>query len=335
MTKVLIVLSAADKWTRADGSIYPSGVWAREFVDLDEAFLKADFQVDLASPGGVAPTIDKKSLDPKTVGEETAAKMRDYLARYAARLDKPMVLAKVDASGYDALVIPGGHGPVEDLYKDPDMGRLLIEADRDSKLIAAVCHGPAAFLAARGANGEWPFAGRRMTSLTHEEEVAFGTADNAPWLLADTLRERGAVFEQRVNWAVFTREGREPPHRAEPRFDCAARPGCDQGARLSRDGGGRRPAIAPPSPGAARKARRWRRSAGNGRYRPTSKTGRRRAAFSGASPQGMNARRPVAAEDRSCRETCLTSIGSASSFRRRRARASPRRPASWASRPGR
>jgi putative intracellular protease/amidase len=204
MTKVLIVLSAADKWTRADGSIYPSGVWAREFVDLDEAFLKADFQVDLASPGGVAPTIDKKSLDPKTVGEETAAKMRDYLARYAARLDKPMVLAKVDASGYDALVIPGGHGPVEDLYKDPDMGRLLIEADRDSKLIAAVCHGPAAFLAARGANGEWPFAGRRMTSLTHEEEVAFGTADNAPWLLADTLRERGAVFEQRVNWAVFT-----------------------------------------------------------------------------------------------------------------------------------
>lgn len=67
MTMVLIVLSAADKWTRADGSIYESGVWAQEFVDLDEAFLKAGYQVDLASPGGVVPTIDKKNLDPTIV----------------------------------------------------------------------------------------------------------------------------------------------------------------------------------------------------------------------------------------------------------------------------
>ncbi len=28
MTKILIVLSAADTWTRADGSKYESGVWA-------------------------------------------------------------------------------------------------------------------------------------------------------------------------------------------------------------------------------------------------------------------------------------------------------------------
>ena len=38
---------------------------------------------------------------------------------------------------YDAVVIPGGHGPVEDLYKDPDMGRILVRADRASKLIAS------------------------------------------------------------------------------------------------------------------------------------------------------------------------------------------------------
>jgi hypothetical protein len=32
MSKILIVLSAADTWTRADGSKYQSGVWAEEFV---------------------------------------------------------------------------------------------------------------------------------------------------------------------------------------------------------------------------------------------------------------------------------------------------------------
>ena len=202
MANILIVLSAADKWTRADGSIYESGVWAEEFVAIDEKLIEAGFQVDLASPGGVAPTMDKKSLDPGFVGEELAERMRSYLARNAERVERPLVLADIDVSRYDAIVVPGGHGPVEDLYKDADMGRVLIEADRDNKVIAGVCHGPAALLAARNENGEWPFAGRRMTSLTDEEEIEFGTAENAPWLLAETLRKSGAVFEQGPNWEV-------------------------------------------------------------------------------------------------------------------------------------
>ncbi len=203
MTKVLIVLSAADKWTRADGSIYESGVWAQEFVDIDAAFVKAGYQVDLASPGGVAPTMDKKSLDPKVVGNDVATQMRSYLAANAERIEHPLVLADIDAGSYDAVVVPGGHGPVEDLYKDPDMGRVLVDADKQAKVIAAVCHGPAAFLAAQDEDGQWPFAGRRMTSLSDEEEIAFGTADNAPWLLAATLRNKGAQFEQGPNWGVF------------------------------------------------------------------------------------------------------------------------------------
>lgn len=202
MTNILIVLSAADKWTRADGSLYESGVWAQEFVDLDEAFVAAGFQVDLASPGGIVPTMDKRSLDPRTVGQTVAERMRAYLADNAERIEHPLALSEINTGAYDAIVIPGGHGPVEDLYKDPDMGRVLLEADRDSKVIAAVCHGPAALLAARDGNGRWPFAGRKMTSLTDEEEIEFGTAENAPWLLARTLRELGAQFEQGRNWSV-------------------------------------------------------------------------------------------------------------------------------------
>jgi putative intracellular protease/amidase len=202
MTNILIVLSAADKWTRADGSIYESGVWAQEFVDLDEAFVRAGFKVDLASPGGIVPTMDKRSLDPNMVGEQVAERMSAYLGRNTARIEEPLVLADIDTADYDAIVVPGGHGPVEDLYKDPDMGRVLIEADRGSRIIAAVCHGPAALLAARDENGLWPFTGRKMTALSDEEEIEFGTAENAPWLLADTLRKQGAVFEQGPNWHV-------------------------------------------------------------------------------------------------------------------------------------
>jgi putative intracellular protease/amidase len=42
-----------------------------------------------------------------------------------------------------------------------------------------------------------------MTSFSDEEEIEFGTADNAPWLLANTLRTRGAIYEKGPNWSPF------------------------------------------------------------------------------------------------------------------------------------
>ncbi len=203
MSRILIVLSAAETWTRADGSKYASGVWAEEFVVMDETFVAAGCTVDIATPGGVAPTIDPHSMNPAVVGQENVDHFRRYLDAIAGRLAKPLVLAEVETGAYDAIVIPGGHGPVEDLYKDPDMGRVLVEADRARKVIAPVCHGQAALLAAKDETGGWLFKGRRMTSFSDEEEVELGTADNAPWLLADALRRSGAEYVKGPNWGAF------------------------------------------------------------------------------------------------------------------------------------
>ena len=203
MSKILIVLSAASTWTRADGSKYESGVWAEEFVVMHERFVRAGCDVDVATPGGVAPTIDPHSLNPKVVGADQAAHFRRYLDSVEPVLSKPLTLAGVEMSGYDVVAIPGGHGPVEDLFKDPDMGRVLVDAERARKIIAPVCHGQAALLAAKDDQGNWLFAGRRMTAFSDEEEVELGTADNAPWLLAETLRRSGARYEKGANWAAF------------------------------------------------------------------------------------------------------------------------------------
>ncbi|KAK0350912.1 hypothetical protein LTR94_027094 [Friedmanniomyces endolithicus] len=164
MTKLLIVLSAADTWTRADGSKYQSGVWAEEFVVMDEKFVAAGCAVDIATPGGIPPTIDPHSMNPEVVGQASVNHFRAYLDRIADRLAKPLVLADVATADYDAIVIPGGHGPDD---------------------------------------GSWPFAGRRMTSFSDEEEIELGTADNAPWLLAKTLRDMGAAYEKGPNWGPY------------------------------------------------------------------------------------------------------------------------------------
>lgn len=42
-----------------------------------------------------------------------------------------------------------------------------------------------------------------MTAFSDEDEVELGTADNAPWLLADTLRKSGARYEKGPSWSAY------------------------------------------------------------------------------------------------------------------------------------
>ena len=67
--------------------------------------------------------------------------------------------------------------------------------DDPRKILAAVCHGPAAFLTAHRPDGTWLFRGRRLTGFSNEEETAATVAGNAPWLLEDRLRLAGALYE--------------------------------------------------------------------------------------------------------------------------------------------
>lgn len=193
MSKILIIMSAADTWIRTDGSHYATGYWAEEVAAPHKVFVEAGYTVDFASPGGVRQPLDVHSADPAVAGADCAehvAHAQEALDRFGPLLD----LAKVDLDDYVAVVLPGGHGPVVDLYQDNDLGRLLSRADERGTVIGAVCHGPAGLLSATEPDGRWRFAGRRMAAFTNEEEELFGTADGAPWMLASRLSEGGAYL---------------------------------------------------------------------------------------------------------------------------------------------
>ncbi|MDQ0674672.1 putative intracellular protease/amidase [Pseudarthrobacter siccitolerans] len=98
-------------------------------------------------------------------------------------------------------MMPGGHGPMADLYKDADLGRLLATADKDDKIIAPFCHGPAGLLSAMNDDGKFVFAGRRLTVFTNEEELGGGTGENTPWLVEDALKEKDALIENAAAWS--------------------------------------------------------------------------------------------------------------------------------------
>jgi putative intracellular protease/amidase len=202
MANILMVVSAADSLTMKDGSEHPTGYWAEELVVSHQTLRDAGHTVHIATPGGTKPTVDQVSLAPESAGgKERADSFRDYLARIDAELSAPLVLADVDIAGYDAVVMPGGHGPMTDLYKDADLGRLLVAADSAGKIIAPFCHGPAGLLSATLDDGSFAFAGRRLTVFTNDEELNGGTGENTPWLVEDALKDKGAVIENAASWS--------------------------------------------------------------------------------------------------------------------------------------
>jgi putative intracellular protease/amidase len=190
MSKVLVVVSAADALVLADGSSHPTGFWAEEVVESVRVLRDAGVHVDIATPGGARPTVDAASLT-----DEFAA----YLASIDDELAAPLRLADVDASDYDAVLLPGGHGPMADLAFDADLGRLLVAFDDAGKVVAALCHGPAGLLAAVREDGTFAFAGRRLTAFTDEEERQGGLA--VPYSVEARLRELGAVPETGPAWS--------------------------------------------------------------------------------------------------------------------------------------
>ena len=196
MKKALFVVSAADHWTLADGSTHPTGYWAEELAVPHRMFREAGWQVDIATPGGVAPTVDETSLGFMGGLPGKRDKIRDYLDQIGPELSSPANLSAVDESSYDVVFYPGGHGPMEDLAVDEISGRLItqrIEADRP---IAFLCHAPAAVFAATRADGSLVVKGRRMTGFSDLEEKATPAARKAKWTLESRLKENGVEYEK-------------------------------------------------------------------------------------------------------------------------------------------
>ncbi|MEU3183154.1 type 1 glutamine amidotransferase domain-containing protein [Streptomyces sp. NPDC006923] len=204
MSSLLVILSGATRWSQQDGSQRPTGFWSEEFAEPHKAFTEAGVELTVATPGGRPAVVDELSLTAQANNgdEEKAAELRAYLEGVKELLAAPERLEDIDPTAFDGVFIPGGHGPMQDLAVNEDVARVLQTLLPDqSKVVAALCHGQAAFLPAGDEEGQWLFKGRRLTSFTDEEETLTGLAANAPWLIGARLKAAGADFVPGPAWS--------------------------------------------------------------------------------------------------------------------------------------
>ncbi|EKM0365467.1 type 1 glutamine amidotransferase domain-containing protein [Cronobacter turicensis] len=196
---VLVVLSDADHLDLKDGKVFPTGFYLNELMQPVKRLLDAGHQVTFATPNGLAPTLDKSSDDKMYFNNDinawrTHRTLLDKL-KLTSPVSSPVIsLARAAQRGYgefDAIYIPGGHAPMQDLLTSPALGQALAAFHDAGKPTALVCHGPIALLSTlpdapaftrqlaetghAAAQRGWIYAGYRMTVISNaEEEIAKG-----------------------------------------------------------------------------------------------------------------------------------------------------------------
>ena len=162
----------------------------------------------VGTPNGVTPNVDMMSLRPEMAGGVQGALELEAIIRSAEVMRRPLQLSDVRLEDYDAVYLPGGHGPMADLAFDADVGRLLTAQLASGNPLFIVCHGPASMLATR-IHGVSPFKGYRVTGFTNEEEEGVGVAPRATWLLETDLKEKvGVDFSRGEIWKPYMVEDR-------------------------------------------------------------------------------------------------------------------------------
>jgi putative intracellular protease/amidase len=191
--RALIVLTNNDQLGQTGK---PTGFYLSEVTHVYYPLVEAGFSVELASPRGGRAPLDEASRkldDPdnhRFVGNSALM----------ARLDETWPLSEVVPRDYAVLHFAGGHGVMWDFPGDPEIGRVVAGVYANGGIVAAVCHGPAALVDVKLADGSYLVANHDVSAFTNAEEREVGLSEVVPFLLQSKLEERGARVQAGANW---------------------------------------------------------------------------------------------------------------------------------------
>ena len=199
--------------TTAEGNRHPTGYFLSELAEPAQQLEAAGVKLVFATPGGVTPTMDVVSDAAKWFDNDKGqlAAARAFVAD-RLRPESVVDLARLDESDlaeFAGVTFPGGHAPMEDLSRDPDVARTLHHFHEHGKPTGLICHGPAALLATE----PFLYAGYRLTAFStaeeRQEEDAGHLDGHMPFYLDQALSMRGAILETGAPWASEAIRDRE------------------------------------------------------------------------------------------------------------------------------
>ena len=192
MKRILMILTSH---MEMENTTSKTGVWLGEFTDPYYEFVDKGYEIVLASPKGGEPPIDPMSKMTEHITGSNRRFKDDETAQ--RKFKDTRKLEEINVTEFDALFIPGGHGPIWDLATNATSGQIILDFLSADKPVAAVCHGPAALIKAAELRPGL-LNGKRVTAFTNTEETMSMRSDNVPYKLETRLKELGVEFHSAI-----------------------------------------------------------------------------------------------------------------------------------------
>ncbi len=194
-SKILILCTEEQYMTMKNGKRFDTGNHPVELFVPMLHLHQAGFAFEFVTPTGKSVKIEQWAFPDKD--EAVQAIYNEYKADLEAPTSLPQVLQGLDAqSPYAAIFIPGGHGAMLGLPENKGVRQLLEWAQQYDRYVLAICHGPAALLAADANN--FMYKGYKMAAFpdrTDKQTPIFGyLPGQMPWHFGERLEERGVTI---------------------------------------------------------------------------------------------------------------------------------------------
>ena len=184
---ILIIVTGSSTMKNGD----KTGVWLEEFAVPYMKFKQEGFNVTVATIQGGNVPIDPSSLEGSKPEWKEAIEA----------LKNAQKVSTIDRVKYQAVYMPGGHGAMFDLADNELVKQTLADFADAGKTVSAVCHGPASLVDVKLKNGKYLVEGKNVTSFTNDEEDEVKMSAKMPFMLESKLKEQGALFKAKGNWA--------------------------------------------------------------------------------------------------------------------------------------
>ncbi|TQM36867.1 type 1 glutamine amidotransferase domain-containing protein [Pseudonocardia cypriaca] len=195
-SKILIIVTNTPEYETAG---YRTGLWLGELTHFYDCVHEHGFATTIASPQGGYVPIDPVSLAPEHMDGTTGQRYRDR--RFMDLLTNTVKAADADVEDYVAIYFAGGHGVMFD-FRGADLAELTAAFYQSGRVVAAVCHGPAALLDVRLGTGDPLVDGKDVTGFSWPEEEIAERADAVPFSLQDELVNLGANYSTAAPFAT-------------------------------------------------------------------------------------------------------------------------------------
>ena len=198
--KVLMVCTEERNMTMANGKKFSTGNHPVEML-LPALHLKnAGFDVDIVTPNGKPVKVEMWAMPEADKNVKAIYSELKNKIEHPGNLSEFVQNSMSDSTNYIAIFIPGGHGAMLGLPDNKDLNRLIHWSHDKNMHMLAICHGPAALLAAslNGDKDSFIYNGYKIASfpdaIDAQGPMIGYTPGHMPWIYGERLINLGVTI---------------------------------------------------------------------------------------------------------------------------------------------